>query len=63
MPKKNNTWRNRIVGEGEENPATLKANPRNWRIHSIAQQNRRSIRAWVNHLRTIRNVSPSRDGF
>lgn len=26
-------WRSRIVGRGEEDPAALKANPRNWRIH------------------------------
>lgn len=31
-------WRNRIVGEGEEAPDQLLANPRNWRIHSKLQQ-------------------------
>ena len=31
-------WRNRIVGEGEEAPDQLLANPRNARIHPDAQQ-------------------------
>lgn len=34
----NGTWRNRIVGHGEEAPDQLLANPRNWRIHPKAQQ-------------------------
>lgn len=41
MAKKKNapqSWRNRIVGHGEEEPAQLLANPRNWRIHPKAQQ-------------------------
>ena len=29
--------RNRIVGHGEEDPASFVANPRNWRIHSRGQ--------------------------
>ncbi len=33
-----NGWRNRIIGEGEEAPDQLLANPRNYRIHSLAQQ-------------------------
>lgn len=32
------TWRNRIVGHGEEAPDQLLANPKNWRIHPQAQQ-------------------------
>lgn len=32
------TWRNRIVGEGEEPAGQLLANPRNWRIHPSEQQ-------------------------
>lgn len=32
------SWRNRIVGTGEESPADLVANPKNWRIHPQAQQ-------------------------
>ena len=35
---KGGRWRNRIVGEGEEAPDQLLANPRNWRIHSQLQQ-------------------------
>jgi DNA modification methylase len=31
-------WRNRIVGEDEVNPATLIANPANWRAHPKHQQ-------------------------
>ena len=31
-------WRNRIVGEGEEAPDQLLANPRNWRIHPHEQE-------------------------
>ena len=31
-------WRSRILGEGEEAPDQLLANPRNWRIHPKAQQ-------------------------
>ena len=34
----NGQWRNRIVGQGEEAPDQLLANPRNWRIHPKAQQ-------------------------
>src|SRR4030042_875598 len=31
-------WRNRIIGEGEEPPDQLLANPGNWRIPPQAQQ-------------------------
>lgn len=31
------TWRNRIVGSGEEKPSDLVANPRNWRVHPMKQ--------------------------
>ena len=31
-------WRNRIIGEGEEAPDQLLANPANWRIHPKQQQ-------------------------
>jgi hypothetical protein len=32
-------WQNRIVGEGEEAPEKLLANPSNWRVHSHEQEN------------------------
>lgn len=32
------TWQNRIVGEGDEAPDQLAANPRNFRVHPQAQQ-------------------------
>lgn len=32
------SWRNRIVGHGDEAPDRLLANPRNWRIHPKSQQ-------------------------
>lgn len=32
------TWKNRIIGHGEESPDQLAANPRNWRIHPASQQ-------------------------
>lgn len=31
-------WQSRIVGEGEEAPDQILANPRNWRIHPAQQQ-------------------------
>lgn len=31
-------WKNRIVSRGEENPEQLLANPENWRIHSMFQE-------------------------
>src|SRR5437867_4576224 len=38
MAKSQATWRNRIVGSGEEAPDQLLANPKNWRIHPKHQQ-------------------------
>ena len=32
------SWRNRIIGYGEEAPGQLLANPKNWRIHPKYQQ-------------------------
>ena len=37
-PSPTATWRNRIIGSGEEAPDQLLANPANWRIHPKAQQ-------------------------
>lgn len=31
-------WQNRIVGEGEESPEQLLANPANWRVHTQEQE-------------------------
>jgi hypothetical protein len=31
-------WKNRITGSGSEKPDQLLANPKNWRIHPITQQ-------------------------
>jgi len=36
--KESVSWRSRIVGEGEEAPDQLLANPQNWRIHPPEQQ-------------------------
>ena len=38
VPAPAGTWRNRIVGSGEEAPDQLLANPGNWRVHPKAQQ-------------------------
>lgn len=38
MAKQVTGWRSRIVGQGDEAPDQLMANPRNWRIHPKAQQ-------------------------
>lgn len=38
MQQDGNGWRNRIVGHGEEAPDQLLANPMNWRVHPIRQQ-------------------------
>lgn len=35
---KQQPWNNRILGHGEEEPAQLLANPKNWRIHPKGQQ-------------------------
>src|SRR4051812_41145970 len=37
-PQKSAQWSTRIVGQGEEAPEQLLANPRNWRIHPKHQQ-------------------------
>lgn len=38
MTKPKATWRNRIVGSGEEPPDQLLANPVNWRRHPVSQR-------------------------
>jgi hypothetical protein len=37
-PPKASTWRSRIVGSADVDPATLVANPRNWRTHPPNQR-------------------------
>jgi hypothetical protein len=44
------TWRNRILGSGEEAPDQLAANPRNWRIHPAAHEtDPRDGQRWHDH--------------
>ena len=31
------TWRNRIVGHGDEDPRVIRPNPQNWRVHGEEQ--------------------------
>ncbi len=38
LSPKPGSWRNRIVGHGEEDADQLLANPANWRIHPRAQR-------------------------
>ena len=38
QPAAPDPWRNRIVGQGDEAPDQLLANPRNWRVHPMAQR-------------------------
>jgi hypothetical protein len=51
-------WQNRIVGEGEEAPDQLLANPRNWRIHSKLQQ--MSMGAVLDNIGWIQRVLVNR---
>jgi DNA modification methylase len=37
LAKSKDPWRNRIIGQGEEDPSLLMANPSNWRIHPKGQ--------------------------
>lgn len=47
-------WRNRIVGNGEESPEQLLANPKNWRIHPKAQQD--GLAAILDRVGWVQNV-------
>jgi len=51
-------WRNRIVGEGEEAPDQLLANPRQWKIHPYTQQE--SMAAVLEHVGWIQRVVVNR---
>ena len=60
------TWRNRILGSGEEAPDQLAANPRNWRTHPAAQ--RKALRGslatigWVQQVIVNRRTGNVVDG-
>ena len=47
-------WQNRIVGSGEEAPDQLMANPKNWRIHPITQQD--AVEAALDQVGWVQNV-------
>lgn len=51
-------WRNRIVGSGEEDPAHLVANPRNFHIHHGAQQ--RAVKGSLDTLGWVQRVTVNR---
>ena len=56
------SWQNRIVGHGEEAPDQLLANPRNWRIHSQAQQD--ALSSVLEHVGLVQSVVVNqRSGF
>ena len=51
-------WRSRIVGSGEEDPAQLLANPRNWRRHPAGQ--REALRGSLNTVGWVAQVMVNR---
>ena len=58
MAKAKSTWRNRIVGYSEEEPDQLLANPSNWRIHPINQQN--ALSGVLKEIGVVQNVVANR---
>ena len=52
------TWRNRILGSGEEAPDQLAANPRNWRTHPKAQ--RKALRGSLDMVGWVQQVIVNR---
>ena len=60
------TWRNRIVGSGEERPDQLLANPGNWRIHPSVQQKALAgsldVVGWVQQVMVNRRTNHVVDG-
>lgn len=52
------TWRNRIVGTGDEDPTQLLANPRNWRTHPAAQ--RAALRGSLDEVGWVQQVMVNR---
>lgn len=62
MSDTDGTWRNRIVGHGEEDPEQLVANPKNWRIHPQRQQ--AVLAGAINDVGYLRSVTVNRrNGF
>ena len=65
MPKQD-SWRNRIVGSGDEEPEQLLANPLNYRIHPKEQQDALShvmdTVGWVDRVIVNRTTSTVIDG-
>ena len=51
-------WRNRIVGEGDEAPDQLLANPANWRVHPYTQQ--QSLSAALDEVGFVQRVIVNR---
>jgi DNA modification methylase len=58
VAKAKSTWRNRIVGYSEEEPDQLLANPSNWRIHPINQQN--ALSGVLKEIGLVQNVVANR---
>jgi hypothetical protein len=60
------SWRNRIVGSGDEPPGQLLANPRNWRTHPASQRDalRGSLSeiGWVQQILVNRQTGHVVDG-
>jgi len=56
------SWKNRIIGTGEETPENLLANPKNFRIHPKAQQD--GLAAILDRVGWVQNVVVNqRTGF
>lgn len=53
-----NTWRNRIVGEGEQPAGQFLANPHNWRLHPRHQQD--ALKGTLDELGWIQRVIVNR---
>ena len=51
-------WRSRIVGQGEVDPTTLKANPLNWRRHPLVQK--RAIGGVLDEIGWVQQVIVNR---
>ena len=47
-------WRNRIVGAGEESPADLVANPKNWWLRPKSQQD--ALPIWLDHVGSVEQM-------